>query len=73
MPRYNSFAPFEKKSLNQNNKTNEKLTDVNSFISCPAGSVLDTVNPQPSTSKPCHCINTDGTYKSKWIYIDGAC
>jgi hypothetical protein len=73
MPRYNSYAPFERKPLNQDNKIKEKLTDVNSFVSCPAGSVLDTVNPQPSTSKPCHCVNPDGTYKSKWIYIDGAC
>ena len=72
MPRYNNYAPFEKKSTNQNNKITEKL-ETNAFISCPAGSVLDTVNPQPSTSKPCHCVNEDGTYKPKWIYIDGSC
>ena len=73
MPHYNKFAPIEKKSIYQNNKIIEKLPDTNAFISCPAGSVEDTVNPRPSTSKPCHCVNPDGTYKSKWIYIDGAC
>jgi len=73
MPRYNSYAPIEKKSIIETKKINEKLTDVNTFITCPAGSVLDEVNPKPSTSKPCHCINSDGTYKSKWIYIDGSC
>jgi len=77
MPRYNLYAPIDKTVLNKN-VTNkpiiEKLENTTpSTPQCPAGSIYDTVNEKISTSKPCHCVNPDGSYSRKWIHLDGAC
>lgn len=74
MPKYNSYSPFEKNFTKKNINILEKLDNNSpSMVKCPNGSVYDTVNPKTSTSKPCHCLNPDGTYSKKWIYIDGEC
>ena len=74
MPKYNSYSPFEKNFIKNNKNILEKLdNNLHPVIKCPIGSVYDLVNPKPSMSKPCHCLNSDGSYSKKWIYVDGEC
>jgi len=73
MPKYNSYSPFERNIIKNKNIIEKLDNNSPSMINCPVGSLYDTVNPKPSTSKPCHCVNQDGSYSKKWIYVDGEC
>ena len=73
MPKYYPYATLDKKPEVNKIEKFDTPSNVTVNLQCPPGSAYDTVNPRISTSKPCHCLNPDGTYSKKWIHIDGAC